>query len=152
MRAHGHRTTVRALGVQNVMTLATLRSLRTQAESVYHVRGLGDGDSPTSSTKDTRLDEALDRILRIAEVIPIGLSTIRSAIALQRSRSLSPQDSIVYASILAHLAETSEDLRCFITKNSKDFVNPDIENDLATHTCRLLTKFGDGLGYIRSRL
>ena len=30
-----------------------------------------------------RLDEALDRILRIAEVIPIGLSTIRSAIALQ---------------------------------------------------------------------
>jgi predicted nucleic acid-binding protein len=99
-----------------------------------------------------RLDEALDRILRIAEVIPIGLSTIRSAIALQRSRSLAPQDSIVYASILAHLAETSEDLRCFITKNSKDFVNPDIENDLATHTCRLLTKFGDGLGYVRSRL
>lgn len=99
-----------------------------------------------------RLDEALDRILRIAEVIPIGLSTIRSAIALQRSRSLSPQDSIVYASILAHLTETTEDLRCFITKNSKDFVNPDIENDLATHTCRLLTKFGDGLGYIRSRL
>jgi predicted nucleic acid-binding protein len=99
-----------------------------------------------------RLDEALDRILRIAEVIPIGLSTIRSAIALQRSRSLSPQDSIVYASILAHLTETPEDLRCFITKNSKDFVNPDIENDLATHTCRLLTKFGDGLGYVRSRL
>ena len=69
-----------------------------------------------------RLDEALDRILRIAEVIPIGLSTIRSAIALQRSRSLSQQDSIVsLASILAHLAETSEDLRCFsFFKNSKD--------------------------------
>ena len=100
-----------------------------------------------------RLDEALDRILRTAEVIPIGLNTIRAAITLQKSRSLSPQDSIVYASILAHLAEASEeDLRCFITKNSKDFVNPDIENELGTHTCRLLTKFGDGLGYVRSRL
>jgi predicted nucleic acid-binding protein len=99
-----------------------------------------------------RLDEALDRILRMAEVIPIGLNTIRAAITLQKSRSLSPQDSIVYASILAHLAEAPEDLRCFITKNSKDFVNPDIENELGAHTCRLLTKFGDGLGYIRSRL
>ena len=100
-----------------------------------------------------RLDEALDRILRTAEVIPIGLNTIRAAITLQKSRSLSPQDSIVYASILAHLAEVSEeDLRCFMTKNSKDFVNPDIENELRTHTCRLLTKFGDGLGYVRSQL
>jgi len=98
-----------------------------------------------------RLDEALDRILRAAEVIPIGLNTIRSAITLQKSRGLSPQDSIVYASILAHLAEASEDLRCFITKD-KDFVNPDIEDELGTYTCRLLTKFGDGLGYIRSRL
>jgi hypothetical protein len=89
-----------------------------------------------------RLDEALDRILRTAEVIPIGLNTIRAAITLQKSRSLSPQDSIVYASILAHLAEASEEvLRCFITKNSKDFGNPDIENELGTHTCRLLTKF-----------
>jgi len=49
-------------------------------------------------------------------------------------------------------AEASEDSRCFITKNSKDFVNPDIENELGTYTCRLLTKCGDGLGYIRSRL
>ena len=99
-----------------------------------------------------RLDEVLDRILRTAEVIPISLQTIRASIILQKSRSLSPQDSIVYASILAHLAEASGDLRCFITKNSKDFVNPDIENELETHTCRLLTKFGAGLGYIRSQL
>jgi hypothetical protein len=50
------------------------------------------------------------------------------------------------------LAEAPEGLRCFITKNSKDFVNPDIEHELETHTCRLLTKFVDGLGYVRSRL
>ena len=99
-----------------------------------------------------RLDEALERILHTAEVIPIGLHTIRTAITFQKSRSLSPQDSIVYASILDHLAGASEDLRCFITKNSKDFVNPDIENELETYTCRLLTRFVDGSGYVRSRL
>ena len=46
----------------------------------------------------------------------------------------------------------SEELRCFITKNSRDFVNPDIENELKAYNCRLLTKFADGLGYVRSRL
>ena len=37
-------------------THAPLRSRWTKAESVYHVRGLGDGDSLTSPTKDTRLE------------------------------------------------------------------------------------------------
>ena len=36
-------------------THAPLRSQRTKAISVCHVQVLGDGDSPTSSTKDTRL-------------------------------------------------------------------------------------------------
>ena len=100
-----------------------------------------------------RLDEHLERILRIADVIPIGLSTIRAAITHQKTGKLSsPQDAIVYASILEHLASTSEGFCCFVTKNSKDFVNPDIENELAAHACQLLTRFTDGLGYVQSRL
>src|SRR5262245_23012973 len=51
-----HQTTVRAWGVQDVTTHAPLRSLWTTARSVCHVRGLGDGDTPTSPTKDTRLE------------------------------------------------------------------------------------------------
>ena len=37
-------------------THATLRSQCTKAQSVYHVRGLRDGDAPTSPLKDTRLE------------------------------------------------------------------------------------------------
>src|SRR5712692_5363779 len=55
IRAQWHQTTVRALGVQDVTTHAPLRSRRTKAQSVYHVRVLRDGDSPTSPLKDTRL-------------------------------------------------------------------------------------------------
>ena len=99
-----------------------------------------------------RLDDTLERILQTVEVIPIGLSTIRPAITFQKSLELSPQDSIVYASILDHLTTASEERRCFITKNSKDFANPDIENELTAHHCQLLTKFADGLGYVRSQL
>ena len=43
-------------GVQDVTPHAPLRSPWTQARSVCHVRGLGDGDAPTSLTKDTRLE------------------------------------------------------------------------------------------------
>ncbi len=106
-----------------------------------------------SSVEDekNRLDETLERILQTVDVIPIGSSTIRKAITFQKSRDLEPQDSIVYASILEHLAKASRGLRCFITRD-KDFENPDIENDLANYDCLRLPDFTDGLGYIRSQL
>jgi predicted nucleic acid-binding protein len=103
----------------------------------------------TGEEEKRRLDESLDRILNIAKVIPIGLNTIRAAINYQKILSLSPQDSIVYASIIDYLAGASGNPGCFITKNSKDFANPDIKNELVSYNCRLLTTFKDGLGYIR---
>lgn len=99
-----------------------------------------------------RLDETLEEILRTVEVIPIGLSIIRAAINYQRELYLSPQDSIVYASVLDHLNSESPEPGCFITTNSRDFANPDIEFELTHRNCRLLTKFADGAGYIRSQL
>ena len=99
-----------------------------------------------------RLDDILERILQTVEVIPIGLSTIRAAITFPKSLFRSPKDSIVYASVLDHLTTASEEPRCFITKDSKDFANPDIENELTEYNCQLLTKFSDGLGYVRNQL
>ena len=50
-----------------------------------------------------------------------------------------------------YLTTESGEPRCFITTNSKDFSNPDVEQQLTSRNCKLLTKFGNGLGYIRSR-
>jgi predicted nucleic acid-binding protein len=99
----------------------------------------------------SELDNTLERILNLVELVPIGLNVIRAAITFQKTHDLSPQDAIVYASILEHKAKKRE-ASCFITKNSKDFFNPKIENELATYNCRLLTKFRHGVGYIRSHL
>ena len=100
-----------------------------------------------------RLDNAVSRILDTAIVIPIEREIIKAAINFQKERNLSPQDSIVYASVLSHLSTTStEEPKVFITKNSKDFANPDIYADLELKGCKLLTKFNRGLGYIKSRL
>ena len=122
-------------------------------ESAHEFQGLTDLLLKIGEEEKRRLDQTLERILQTVEVIPMGLSTIRAAITLEKSRSLSPQDALVYASILEHLGvEESDSFGCFITKNSKDFANPDIENDLTAHNCKLLTRFADGLGYVRSRL
>lgn len=99
-----------------------------------------------------RLDLALSDILTLADIIPIEANVIKSAIAFQNSLNLSPQDSIVYASVVTHLESGVSAPKCFLTKNAKDFVNPDIIEQLTAYECKLLTKFEDGLGYIQSHL
>jgi predicted nucleic acid-binding protein len=98
------------------------------------------------------LDKILDHLLNLVEIIPFNLTTIRAAINFQNRHQLSPQDSIVYAAIIQHLTDQSIPGGCFITKNSKDFVTPQIENELATYHCRLFSKFKNALGYIQSQL
>ncbi len=63
---------------------------------------------------------------------------------------LKPQDSIVYASVYEHLAAAGLDRKCCVTKDAKDFLNPDIKNELDRRNCRLLSRFGDALDYVRS--
>lgn len=51
------------------------------------------------------------------------------------------------------MAGTSTDeAKCFVTKNSRDFANPDVYADLKAYKCKLLTGFGDGLRYMWSQV
>ncbi|MDE3001190.1 MAG: hypothetical protein OXU79_19100 [Gemmatimonadota bacterium] len=99
-----------------------------------------------------RLDETLEGILQTVEVIPVGLNVVSAAISLQEKLNLSPQDSIVYASVLDHPNAESRERCCFITRNSRDFAHPHIEHELSSRDCLLLTKFADGVGYVRRHL
>src|SRR6266404_4769631 len=91
-----------------------------------------------------RLDTTIENVLQAAVLIPIEADTIRSAIGIQLSSRLGPQDSIVYASVLSHLATVNTGVpRCFVTKNSRDFANPDIVAELAMNDCDLCTNFGE---------
>ena len=99
-----------------------------------------------------RLDATVLRVLDTSNVIPLDHAVLEAAIELQSTRDLEPQDSIVYASVLAHLASETTGSSCFITKNSKDFANPDIEADLAQRQCILCTSFGEGYGYLLKQL
>lgn len=117
-------------------------------DSIYVTRSLIN----SIEEEKNRLDRTLREILACADVIPIDRDTIRRAIRSQNRKGLIPQDSIVYASVLGHARSHAKDGKCFLNKNSRDFLNPDIVNELLQYNCRLITKFSDGLDYVNNLL
>ena len=75
-----------------------------------------------------------------------------SAITYQTSLDLSPPDSIVYASVLHHLSTTTPAKSCFLNRNSKDFDDPDIVDELDGYNCKMLPRFDSGHKYIQSQI
>lgn len=94
-----------------------------------------------------RLGNTLNRLLNVAEVIPLTSEILSTAIAYQVEQALSPQDAIVYASVLEHLNLSSSISKCFLNRNSKDFDDPDIVDMLSNYGCRMLFRFDHGYEY-----
>lgn len=98
-----------------------------------------------------QLNAVLVRLLDIATLIPLDGDVLRSALLAQRDLGLSPQDSLVYASVHARVVSANVP-QCFLNKNTRDFLIPEIAEDFEAHNCRLIGKFSDGLNYARSIL
>ena len=99
------------------------------------------------------LRSVIDRMLAAATTIPLTATVIREAAALENTRGLPPQDALVYASVLSHLRGSfALGPHCFVTRNPADFDDPDVANDLEDLGCKILFRFSDGLGYVRSQL
>lgn len=98
------------------------------------------------------LEEVIARTLSSAELVSIDLGLFMRGLDLQHSHGLQPQDALVYASVLTHLPSQPGVKKCFLNKNSKDFMTPDIKNDLAAYDCRIIPQFREGLGYIGARI
>lgn len=97
----------------------------------------------------TRLDEVKRRIWAIAEVLPLDLFVLESAADCQRRFDLSAQDAIVYASIHRKLQDDHTAESCFISRNPKDFDNPDLRQDLAGFNCKYFSSFVISIQYIK---
>jgi predicted nucleic acid-binding protein len=104
--------------------------------------------STSGREEKNRLDAAVLRIVNAATLIAINQEIVKKAMELQSTRDLDPQDSLVYAAILSHLASDRSRPAHFITKNAKDFSNPDIEKDLQDLECSLFPGFGEAYGFL----
>ncbi len=91
-------------------------------------------------------------LLQASEIIPLDAGILRAAAAIELDYDLSGQDSIVLASVLAHLNTTTQAGSCFPNRNSRDFDDPDIRERLEELGCKFFAKFAPGLGYISNNL
>lgn len=97
-----------------------------------------------------RLDDILEEMVVVAELVALEKTIFHEAIRYQDTVGLSPQDAIVYASVIAHLGASGKGPKCFLNKNAEDFADPDIIEELDTYGCQLITHFGEGFGIVRA--
>jgi predicted nucleic acid-binding protein len=94
------------------------------------------------------------RLLSIAEIIPLTIDILRDVATYESPYDLTLQDALVYASVIAHLRQNQPPVTCFLNRNSQDFDNPDIVDELENNKCKMIPRFGHGHGYgfIQARL
>jgi len=96
----------------------------------------------------SRLRDVITRLLITARIVELDSSRFGLALGYQTRYGLSPQDSIIYASVISDLqTQPPADLKCFLTRNSRDFDDPDVVAELQGYNCQLLFSFEDGLRY-----
>jgi len=88
----------------------------------------------------------------IAEIIPLTINILREAVTYEAPYDLTPQDALVYTSVVAHLRQNKPPVSYFLNRNSKDFDNPDIVDELDKNNCKIIPRFDHGYGFIQSRL
>ncbi|MBE9224967.1 DUF4935 domain-containing protein [Phormidium sp. LEGE 05292] len=91
-----------------------------------------------------------DRLLHNAEVIALTVDVLTEAATYEYPYNLKSQDAIVYASIIAHLRQHHPSVACFLNRNTRDFDNPNIVDELNNYNCRMIPRFDDGYGFISS--
>lgn len=99
------------------------------------------------------LQTVLARITAVANVMPLGSAILKASSEYQRTHDFSPQDAIVYAAVVADLdAGEPDGQSCFLNRNSKDFDDQPVVEELERYRCKLLPRFESGLHYVRSKL
>ncbi len=106
------------------------------------------------STEDemNRLEDVRDGLIEVAETVPLNSEILKSSAEHQKEHDLSPQDAIVYASVLYHLRQNEPETACFLNKNSKDFDDPDISEMLEHYRCKILSRFDHGYQFIINKI
>ena len=95
--------------------------------------------------------EYRDRLLKTGEAIALTADIIIEAADAEVIYDLSPQDALVYASVISHLRHDRPERSCFLNRNSKDFDSPDIVEELNQFNCKMIGRFDRGYNFIRSQ-
>jgi len=130
--------------------LQQLRRSAKYAEAVQELESLDTTLLIQSAEEEARRMEAVRKhVLDVAHVIPLDRNVLSLATEYQVRHGLSPQDALVYASVITHLQNYLPAVSCFISTNVRDFGDPDIGRELEQFNCRMFSRFEAGCGYLR---
>jgi predicted nucleic acid-binding protein len=104
-----------------------------------------------SEEENDRLTIIQKKLLEIADIIPTDIGVLHKALSAQQQLQLGRQDSIVFATIQQHM-RMHDDMRCFINKNTRDFLSPQVQDRFKVYSCPIIPTFSDGLSYIEGQL
>lgn len=102
--------------------------------------------------EQSRFIQYRERLLKIGKIITLDSEILNQAALCEDVYDLTPQDALVYASVLKHLRGNLPEKACFLNRNTKDFTNPDILNELGSFNCRMIPSFEHGCKFIQSQL
>jgi predicted nucleic acid-binding protein len=98
----------------------------------------------SNEEEQNRFIQYRERLFNTGEIVDLTAHILIEAASHETTYSLTPQDALVYASVIDHLRRTQPQQACFLNKTSRDFDSPDIAADLNQFNCRIISKFDDG--------
>jgi len=99
------------------------------------------------------LDGTLTRMLRLGPLVSTDAAVYEESVRYRQAHGLRSEDALIYAAVMKDLrARAQSDTCVFLNRNAKDFASPDIAVELQSHNCRFISRFPDGLRFLRSAL
>jgi predicted nucleic acid-binding protein len=92
-----------------------------------------------------------ERLLNTGEIVALTADILAEAAIYETTYDLTPQDALVYASVIDHLRRYQPQQACFLNRNSKDFDRPDIVDELKQFNCRMIPRFDHGYRFLQSQ-
>lgn len=102
------------------------------------------------------LHESIGQVLESSVSLPFDARCLKQALRFHEMYDLSPQDAIIYASILMDLqVQSYNEKKCFLSRDQKAFNQKDdrgIKAELEAYTCCHIGSFIRGFEYIQHTL
>lgn len=137
-----------ALRARLAAELKQLRRSTHFAERAAAAEELVDLLSDSVNIERERVEQIKERVRPVVEVLPMNDAVLQGAKQYKTQFKLSPQDTIVYASVRARLAVDHGSASCFVSRNPRDFDDRELHQDLASVNCKYFSSFGIALRYI----
>lgn len=100
------------------------------------------------------LHTTFNKLLSVGECIECNAACFIEALQYQKSLDLSPQDSIIYSTLVADLkSRPLSEVKCFLSRDKRAFDSKHaIRTELNANNCRYIGNFHKGLDFIQHAL